>query len=53
MKRIAAPMIGGLATSFFEPTVHPAIFGIWKGLGPERSEDAVLGHQPGTKVGLD
>jgi Cu(I)/Ag(I) efflux system membrane protein CusA/SilA len=34
MKRIAAPMIGGLVTSFLlELTVYPAIFGIWKGRG--------------------
>lgn len=34
MKRIAAPMIGGLVTSFFfELTVYPAIFAIWKGRG--------------------
>ncbi len=32
MKRIAAPMIGGLVTSFLlELTVYPAIFAIWKG----------------------
>jgi Cu(I)/Ag(I) efflux system membrane protein CusA/SilA len=32
MKRIAAPMIGGLITSFLlELTVYPAIFAIWKG----------------------
>ncbi len=31
MKRIAAPMVGGLLTSFFlELTVYPAIFSIWK-----------------------
>ncbi len=31
MKRIAAPMVGGLATSFLlELTVYPAIFAIWK-----------------------
>ena len=31
MKRIAAPMIGGLVTSFFlELTVYPAIFALWK-----------------------
>jgi Cu(I)/Ag(I) efflux system membrane protein CusA/SilA len=41
MKRIAAPMIGGLITSFLlELTVYPAVFGIWKGRGlPE-------GHGP-------
>ncbi len=33
MRRIAAPMIGGLVTSFFlELTVYPAIFAVWKGL---------------------
>ncbi len=32
MKRIAAPMIGGLVSSFLlELTVYPAIFAIWKG----------------------
>ncbi|HUO84232.1 MAG TPA: CusA/CzcA family heavy metal efflux RND transporter [Thermoanaerobaculia bacterium] len=32
MKRIAAPMVGGLFTSFLlELTVYPAIFAIWKG----------------------
>lgn len=31
MKRIAAPMVGGLVTSFMlELTVYPAIFAIWK-----------------------
>ncbi|HVR27901.1 MAG TPA: CusA/CzcA family heavy metal efflux RND transporter [Thermoanaerobaculia bacterium] len=32
MKRIAAPMVGGLATSFLlELTIYPAIFALWKG----------------------
>jgi Cu(I)/Ag(I) efflux system membrane protein CusA/SilA len=41
MKRIAAPMIGGLVTSFLlELTVYPAIFAIWKGRGlPETAGD--------------
>jgi copper/silver efflux system protein len=31
MKRIAAPMLGGLATSFLlELTVYPALFAVWK-----------------------
>ena len=31
MQRIAAPMVGGVATSFLlELTVYPAIFAIWK-----------------------
>lgn len=32
MKRIAAPMVGGLATSFvLELLVYPAVFAVWKG----------------------
>ncbi len=32
MKRVAAPMVGGLATSFLlELLVYPAIYAIWKG----------------------
>jgi copper/silver efflux system protein len=31
MKRIAAPMVGGLATSFLlELLVYPAVYAIWK-----------------------
>ena len=38
MKRIAAPMVGGLATSFLlELTVYPAVFALWKGRGLARS----------------
>ena len=34
MKRIAAPMFGGLVTSFLlELTVYPAIFAVWRGRG--------------------
>ena len=34
MKRIAAPMVGGIVTSFLlELTVYPAIFAIWKRRG--------------------
>jgi Cu(I)/Ag(I) efflux system membrane protein CusA/SilA len=34
MKRIAAPMVGGLVTSFLmELTVYPAVFAIWRGAG--------------------
>ncbi len=37
MKRIAAPMVGGLITSFLlELTVYPAVFAIWKGRGLPR-----------------
>ena len=32
MKRIAAPMVGGVITSLIlELTVYPAIFAVWKG----------------------
>jgi Cu(I)/Ag(I) efflux system membrane protein CusA/SilA len=31
MKRIAAPLVGGIVTSFLlELTVYPAIFALWK-----------------------
>jgi len=31
MKRVAAPMVGGLVTSFaLELLVYPALFAIWK-----------------------
>ncbi len=34
MKRIAAPMVGGLVTSFLlELTVYPAVFAVWRGRG--------------------
>jgi Cu(I)/Ag(I) efflux system membrane protein CusA/SilA len=36
MKRVAAPMVGGLATSFLmELTVYPALFALWKRRGLE------------------
>ncbi len=38
MRRIAAPMVGGILTSFIgELVVYPAIFFIWKSRGLERS----------------
>jgi Cu(I)/Ag(I) efflux system membrane protein CusA/SilA len=38
MKRIAAPMVGGLVTSFvLELLVYPAIFAVWKGRGARTS----------------
>ena len=50
MKRIAAPMVGGLVTSFLlELTVYPAIFAIWKGRGlPGTQEDALVVPEPTT-----
>lgn len=39
MKRIAAPMVGGLVTSFLlELTVYPAVFALWKGRGLGEAE---------------
>ena len=41
MRRIAAPMVGGLATSFLlELTVYPALFAIWRGRKLPRTEGA-------------
>lgn len=48
MKRIAAPMIGGLVTSFLlELTVYPALFAVWRSRGlaartlpPARQDEA-------------
>jgi Cu(I)/Ag(I) efflux system membrane protein CusA/SilA len=38
MKQVAAPMIGGLATSFIlELLVYPAVYKLWKG-GQARKE---------------
>jgi len=43
MKRIAAPMVGGLTSSFLlELTVYPAIFAIWKGRQFLRSGKSTL-----------
>jgi Cu(I)/Ag(I) efflux system membrane protein CusA/SilA len=37
MKRIAAPMIGGIVTSFIlELVIYPVIFEMWKGRGLNR-----------------
>jgi len=38
MKRIAAPMIGGVITSFLlELIVYPVIYEVWRGWGLQRS----------------
>jgi Cu(I)/Ag(I) efflux system membrane protein CusA/SilA len=43
MKRIAAPMVGGLVTSFaLELLVYPAIYLLWKGKGLPRSLPALV-----------
>jgi Cu(I)/Ag(I) efflux system membrane protein CusA/SilA len=44
MKRIAAPMVGGLATSFvLELAVYPALFALWRGRSLRRAPAAVSG----------
>jgi Cu(I)/Ag(I) efflux system membrane protein CusA/SilA len=41
MKRIAAPMIGGIVTSFLlELAVYPAMYGVWKRVEASRSHAA-------------
>jgi len=43
MKRVAAPMVGGLVTSFLlELTVYPAIYALWQGRKLRASES----HKP-------
>ncbi|MBI2820708.1 MAG: CusA/CzcA family heavy metal efflux RND transporter [Acidobacteria bacterium] len=50
MKRMAAPMIGGLVTSFIlELTIYPAIFLIWKGTELEGWRSLIPGLAPGHK----
>jgi Cu/Ag efflux pump CusA len=47
MKRIAAPMVGGLVTSFvLELLVYPAIFAIWKGRRLPSGDGAVAVLKP-------
>ncbi len=47
MKRIAAPMVGGLVTSFvLELLVYPAIFAIWKGRGLPPGDGAIAVINP-------
>jgi copper/silver efflux system protein len=57
MKRIAAPIVGGLATSFLlELTVYPAVFAIWRGRGLPRGEPSPISDPdpaPGLPPGPD
>jgi Cu(I)/Ag(I) efflux system membrane protein CusA/SilA len=49
MKRIAAPMVGGLVTSFLlELTVYPALFALWKSRGLPKDELASARVRPPT-----
>ena len=52
MKRIAAPLVGGLVTSFLlELTVYPALFAIWKGRSLERGRTPPSTLMPHTREG--
>ena len=47
MKRVAAPMVGGLATSFLlELLVYPAIYLLWKKLARNMRAGAGNGVRP-------
>ena len=47
MKRIAAPMVGGVITSFLlELLIYPVIFEIWKWYREVKPALAAAGHQP-------
>jgi Cu(I)/Ag(I) efflux system membrane protein CusA/SilA len=46
MKRIAAPMVGGLASSFaLELLVYPALFALWKSRALARRD-----REPGASI---
>jgi copper/silver efflux system protein len=51
MSRIAAPMVGGLVSSFFlEMAVYPAIYALWKGRGlPREAPPEALIHEQGER----
>lgn len=49
MQRIAAPMVGGLITSFIlELTVIPSLYAMWK--GRDSADERSLGEQPGVEL---
>jgi len=44
MKRIAAPMIGGIVTSFvLELVIYPVIFEIWRGRDLRKKNEGEIG----------
>jgi len=46
MRRIAAPMIGGIFTSFLmELMVYPAIYEVWKGRLIKQNKAATLNYE--------
>ncbi len=51
MKRIAAPMVGGVVTSgVMELLVYPVIFFIWRGLHLDKNPDATVVHEPAVEA---
>jgi Cu(I)/Ag(I) efflux system membrane protein CusA/SilA len=51
MKRIAAPMVGGLATSFLlELLVYPAIYLLWKSRDLPQEAGSASEHRPGAAL---
>jgi Cu(I)/Ag(I) efflux system membrane protein CusA/SilA len=43
MKRIAAPMIGGVISSFLlELLVYPVIYEVWRGWGMRRTKEGYV-----------
>ncbi len=54
MRRIAAPMVGGLFTSFMgELIVFPAIYFVWRGIGLKRTPLFDAEEQPGDETAED
>ncbi len=53
MKRIAAPMVGGLVTSFaLELLVYPAVYYLWKGRGMPRGPATALSEASAATVAV-
>jgi Cu(I)/Ag(I) efflux system membrane protein CusA/SilA len=56
MKRIAAPMVGGIVTSFIlELLVYPAVYLVWKEAGLKKESSELGGNRmaPGSLLGLE
>ena len=56
MKRIAAPMVGGIVTSFIlELLVYPAVYLVWKEAALKKESGELGGNRvaPGTHLGLE
>ena len=52
MKRIAAPLVGGVAPWFMlERLIYPGIFAVWRGRGLDRVADARLPRRARFRLG--